>query len=142
MGEGVEKARSQLLILDRGFDVVSPVLHELTFQAMAYDLLPIENDVYKFVFFSILNSVCLPVREQFFNFIRYVATSGAPEKEVLLDENDELWVEMRHEHIAIVSQLVLVDIIPTEVVIFIFCFTRYDLFVKESDDKFKEVHRQ
>uniref|UniRef100_A0A7N6AJI0 Syntaxin binding protein 3 n=1 Tax=Anabas testudineus TaxID=64144 RepID=A0A7N6AJI0_ANATE len=77
------KKKAQVLILERDFDPISPILHELTYQAMAYDLVDIQNDTYN----------------------TFLAENGA-EKQALLNEDDMLWVKLRHRHIAEVSKTV------------------------------------
>ncbi|RXN07748.1 syntaxin-binding 3-like isoform X1 [Labeo rohita] len=73
------KTQAQLLIVDRAMDPVSPILHELTYQAMAYDLIPIKDNTYE-----------------------YKLKDGS-KKEALLNEEDQLWVKLRHMHIAEVT---------------------------------------
>ncbi|XP_016340061.1 syntaxin-binding protein 3-like isoform X1 [Sinocyclocheilus anshuiensis] len=73
------KTQAQLLIVDRALDPVSPILHELTYQAMAFDLIPIKDNAYE-----------------------YKLKDGS-KKEALLTEEDELWVKLRHMHIAEVA---------------------------------------
>lgn len=73
------EGQATLIIIDRSQDPIAPVIHESTYQAIAYDLLDIQKDRYK-----------------------YVATLGTGEKkdkEVLLNENDVLWPSLRHMHI-------------------------------------------
>jgi len=72
--------RAILLISDRSQDVLAPLLHEFTYQAMIYDVLNIENDHYKF---------------------NAMTTGGENKtKEVILGETDPLWATLRHMHVA------------------------------------------
>ncbi|KAJ1962011.1 syntaxin binding protein 1 [Dispira parvispora] len=67
------------LILDRSVDLYTPFLHEFTYQAMCMDLLNIQDGG---------------------KYQYDVETGqGMTQKEVILDDEDPLWVELRHKHI-------------------------------------------
>ncbi|KAH1164195.1 hypothetical protein GYH30_002299 [Glycine max] len=75
----------ELLILDRSIDQIAPVIHEWTYDAMCHDLLNMEGNKY--------------VHE-------VPGKSGGPaeRKEVLLEDHDPVWLELRHAHIADASE--------------------------------------
>ncbi|CAG8584887.1 13730_t:CDS:2, partial [Acaulospora colombiana] len=74
-----QRARAVLFIVDRTVDMYVPVLHEFTYQAMANDLLPIE-DGNKYTY-------------------NYAGDDGEQAtKEAILDEADSIWVDIRHKH--------------------------------------------
>lgn len=74
------RPRSVLFITDRSMDLVAPYLHEFTYQAMVTDLLHIEDGTYTH---------------------RYRNSEGVNEElTVELNEEDEVWVAVRHLHIA------------------------------------------
>lgn len=78
----INRPRAVLLITDRSMDLVAPFVHELTYQAMAMDLLPIRDDEDKIAY-------------------RNVIRRGQPdqeEKDVEISEKDNLWVIHRHMH--------------------------------------------
>lgn len=75
--------RPTLLILDRSSDPLSPLLHEFTYAAMVHDVLPVNNDRYRYTYVGNNNQ--------------------AQTKEVLLNETDPLWARFRNMHIADLS---------------------------------------
>ena len=72
------RGTSHLILLGRGFDPRTPVLHELTVQAIAADLTNMTGGMYK----------------------------NQDGETRLMDESNELWVELRHKHIAEASDVV------------------------------------
>ncbi|XP_055817442.1 protein transport Sec1a-like [Solanum dulcamara] len=80
-----QKETCELLILDRSVDQIAPVIHEWTYDAMCHDLLDMDGNKY-------VHEV--PSK-----------TGGPPEKkEVLLEDQDPVWLELRHTHIADASE--------------------------------------
>nr|GMD98758.1 SNARE-interacting protein KEULE isoform X2 [Ipomoea batatas] len=74
-----------LLIVDRSVDQIAPIIHEWTYDAMCHDLLNMEGNKY-------VHEVPSKV-------------GGLPEKkDVLLEDHDPIWLEIRHAHIADASE--------------------------------------
>ncbi|PKS09780.1 hypothetical protein jhhlp_004401 [Lomentospora prolificans] len=72
---------SVLIVTDRSMDLMAPLVHEFTYQAMAHDLLPIDE------------------REKV--LYRMTVNEGTPlqeEKDMELQDNDKVWIDNRHRH--------------------------------------------
>jgi hypothetical protein len=47
LGTSLSQETCEVLVLDRGYDAVAPFIHEWSYEALAYDLVTIEGNVYK-----------------------------------------------------------------------------------------------
>ncbi|PHH70728.1 hypothetical protein CDD80_5768 [Ophiocordyceps camponoti-rufipedis] len=75
------RPQGNLVITDRSMDLMAPLVHEFTYQAMAHDLLPIkEGD--KTTFHTVINQ----------------GTHEEQEKDMELGDKDKIWVDNRHRH--------------------------------------------
>nr|XP_011464877.1 PREDICTED: SNARE-interacting protein KEULE-like isoform X1 [Fragaria vesca subsp. vesca] len=75
-----QRETCELLILDRSVDQIAPIIHEWTYDALCHDLLEMEGNKYVHEVANI--------------------TGGPPDKkDVLLDECDPVWLELRDRHL-------------------------------------------
>ncbi|KAJ3378709.1 vacuolar sorting protein VPS33/slp1, partial [Entophlyctis sp. JEL0112] len=74
-------SRAILLIVDRGLDVVAPLVHEFTYQALVNDYLVLEDG-------------------------NKIVNRSDDDKVAVLDETDKIWVSQKYKHIAEVLEFV------------------------------------
>ena len=87
--------RATLLLLDRSVDCLSPLIHEFTYEAMVYDLLPnIDTDGH-ITYDNVINN----------NKEGGGGGTTSTKMDALLNDNDEIWKELRGKHIADVIQI-------------------------------------
>ncbi|KAH1364271.1 hypothetical protein KXV22_005975 [Aspergillus fumigatus] len=75
------RPRGVLLLADRSMDMVAPLIHEFTYQSMVHDLLPIK-DGDKVTYTTVINT----------------GSGGGQKKDMEINEEDNVWVEYRHQH--------------------------------------------
>lgn len=74
----------ELVITDRGFDPVAPVIHEWTYEAMIHDLFAGTDSLH----------------DNVFSYEAQTQGGKTERKEHVLDERDALFVDLRHQHFA------------------------------------------
>ena len=84
--------RATLLLMDRKNDCLSPLMHEFTYEAMVNDLLPVEDDRITY------NSINAGTAKE------ATTNEKTTKMDALLNDNDEVWMELRGMHIADVIQ--------------------------------------
>jgi len=85
LSRGSKPGENILILVDRSVDMVTPLLHSMTLQAMVNDVLPVENNSFQFEHLD--------------------ARGKLVTKTIILDEEeDSLWKEIRHLHIADIAQ--------------------------------------
>mmetsp|Transcript_20169 Transcript_20169/g.68404 ORF Transcript_20169/g.68404 Transcript_20169/m.68404 type:complete len:333 (-) Transcript_20169:78-1076(-) len=80
-----QRDRAVMLLVDRAVDALTPLMHDYGYQSVVNDLLDVEEG-----------------RMTYRTETRAGETS---EVAVLLNENDDVWVDMRHKHIARVNNM-------------------------------------
>ena len=81
-----------MLLLDRSNDCLTPLMHDFTYQPMVRDLLKIEGDQIN---------------------VEVDGDKGNETKDVLLNDKDKIWVDMRGKHIAQVIEVLSARISET-----------------------------
>lgn len=86
------RPRGVLFIVDRSIDLYAPFLHEFTYQAMAHDLLPIQEG------------------EKVTYIVDMTTSTGEKEqKEMPITDDDQVWVANRHQHMKDTIERLMAD---------------------------------
>lgn len=75
------RPRGVLLVVDRSMDLLSPLIHEFTYQSMVHDLLPI-RDGDKVIYRTVVNE----------------GSHKEEVKDMEISEQDKVWIDYRHLH--------------------------------------------